>query len=159
MTPFLENNRCLSEPRWEMEKGHDSSSWQIPWMPWSESYRWLWAFLCGLWEPNSGPLLEQQGLLITEPSLYPVLHCVFLAKFWWSKFKDYHRCTYSKQTSPKNLIINRDSLEKKNIKWFKDICSQALDWALGVLLRKGEGIILSQGEIKVMMEEPKAQLI
>ena len=45
---------------------------------------------------------------------YPVLHCVILAKLWSSQFKDYHRCTYSKEISLKNLMIYRDSQEKKH---------------------------------------------
>ena len=40
-------------------------------MPWSESFRQLWAFICRYWELNSGPLQEQYTLLTTKTSLQP----------------------------------------------------------------------------------------
>ena len=41
-------------------------------IPWSSSYRQLWAAQCGFWEPNS-ILWKQQAHLTAEPSLQPVL--------------------------------------------------------------------------------------
>lgn len=42
-----------------------------PQILWSCSYRWLCAACSGYWDPNSGLLEEQQGLLTTELSFSP----------------------------------------------------------------------------------------
>lgn len=40
------------------------------WIPWSWSYKRLWAAEHGCWEPNSGALWEQFTISATKPSLH-----------------------------------------------------------------------------------------
>lgn len=46
-------------------------SMEVRGVPWSWSYRWLWATQCSCWNPNSGPSQEKHVLLITVPYLQP----------------------------------------------------------------------------------------
>ena len=73
------------------------------------SYRQLWAIWHGYWDPNLGPLEEQQALLTTEPSLQHPLwyfkagkiteteNCLVVSRCWrrvclyraWREFFEY----------------------------------------------------------------------
>jgi len=47
---------------------------------------------CECWEPNPGPLQEQQVLLISEPSIFTVYILLSLFWFWFCFFKTTFLC-------------------------------------------------------------------
>lgn len=66
------------------------------WDPWSWNSRWLLAVYCRCCELNSDPLEDQQALITTEPSLWPLN--AFFNTWAGSSFFLCHRVPITKST-------------------------------------------------------------